>query len=81
MNTDIKGAKLSAYEDILSAKLPKMREDELQRKGSMMRKYSAVITFTNCASQMLGIATSVTLIIVDRLSGSNRWASTLSSLL
>ncbi|GAC94763.1 ABC multidrug transporter [Pseudozyma hubeiensis SY62] len=71
--SDIKGAKLSAYEDILHAKVCKARAKELSARSTLMKQITEVITFTNSADEMMGFFTFVTLIVVDRLSGSNRF--------
>lgn len=71
--SDIKGVKFSAYEDILHDKVCKTRAEELANRSKMMKQLTGVITFTNCAGDMLGLSTFVTLIIVDKLSGSNRF--------
>lgn len=71
--SDIKGAKLSAYEDVLHAKVCRARAKELSARSTLMKQVTGVITFTNSAGEMMGFFTFVTLIVVDRLSGSNQF--------
>ncbi|KIS69488.1 uncharacterized protein UMAG_15032 [Mycosarcoma maydis] len=71
--SDIKGVKFSAYEDVLHAKVCEARARELSERSALMKQATGVITFTNSAGEMLGFFTFVTLIVVDRLAGSNRF--------
>ncbi|TKY88084.1 hypothetical protein EX895_003180 [Sporisorium graminicola] len=71
--SDIKGVKLSAYEQILHAKICKARTEELQARSSIMKQIIGVVVFTNCTGEMLGLCTFITLIVVDKLSGSSRF--------
>ncbi|KAJ1028577.1 hypothetical protein NDA16_001743 [Ustilago loliicola] len=73
ITSDIKGVKLSAYEDVLHDKICKTRAEELARRSTMTKQVTAVVVFSNSTGEMLGVATFITLIIVDRLSGSNRF--------
>lgn len=73
VTTDIKGVKFSAYEDVLHEKISKVRAEELARRSSMTKQVTGVVVFSNSVGEMLGVATFITLIIVDRLSGSNRF--------
>ncbi|CDS82194.1 related to ABC transporter [Sporisorium scitamineum] len=73
VTSDIKGVKFSAYEDILHEKICKVRAEELVKRSSMFKQLTGVVVFTNCTGELLGLSTFVTLIIVDRLSGSNRF--------
>ncbi|TKY87161.1 hypothetical protein EX895_003838 [Sporisorium graminicola] len=73
VTSDIKGVKFSAYEDILHEKICKVRAEELVKRSSMMKQLTGVVVFTNCTGELLGLSTFVTLILVDRLSGSNRF--------
>ncbi|CBQ71978.1 related to ABC transporter [Sporisorium reilianum SRZ2] len=73
VTSDIKGVKFSAYEDILHDKICKVRAEELVKRSSMMKQLTGVVVFTNCTGELLGVSTFITLIIVDRLSGSNRF--------
>lgn len=73
ITSDIKGVKFSAYEDILHAKICKVRDEELSARSSLMNQLVGIVTFTNCTGDMLGLCTFLTLIIVDKLSGSNRF--------
>ncbi|KAJ9478154.1 putative Metal resistance protein YCF1 (putative) [Pseudozyma hubeiensis] len=71
--SDIKGVKASAYEDILHRKISEVRAEELVKRSSVMKQLTGVVVFTNCTGELLGLSTFVTLILVDRLSGSNRF--------
>ncbi|GAC76721.1 multidrug resistance-associated protein [Moesziomyces antarcticus T-34] len=73
VTSDIKGVKFSAYEDVLHDKICKARADELSVRSNMMKQVTGVVVFTNCTSEMLGLSTFITLIIVDKLSGSSRF--------
>uniref|UniRef100_V5EWI6 Multidrug resistance-associated protein n=1 Tax=Kalmanozyma brasiliensis (strain GHG001) TaxID=1365824 RepID=V5EWI6_KALBG len=73
ITSDIKGVKFSAYEDILHAKVCKTRAEELVKRASMMKQLTGVVVYTNATVEILGLSTFVTLIVVDRLSGSNRF--------
>lgn len=71
--SDIRGVKFSAYEDLLAAKVQKLRAEELVRRSGLMKQLTGVVVFTNCTGELLGLSTFVTLIMVDKLSGSNRF--------
>ncbi|SPO23263.1 related to ABC transporter [Ustilago trichophora] len=73
VTSDIKGVKFSAYEDVIHAKISKARAEELVQRSSMMKQLTNVVVFSNATGEMLGLCTFVTLIIVDRISGSNRF--------
>lgn len=73
ITSDIKGVKFSAYEELLADKVCKTRAEELVKRSSMMKQLTGVVVFTNCTGELLGLSTFVTLIIVDKLSGSNRF--------
>ncbi len=73
VTSDIKGVKFSAYEEILHEKICKVRAEELTNRSSLMMQMTGVVTFTNCTSEMFSVATFLTLFVVDKLSGSNRF--------
>ncbi|PWN49672.1 hypothetical protein IE53DRAFT_388080 [Violaceomyces palustris] len=70
---EIKGVKYSAYEGIMSRRLKVARRDEIEAMTTYYRQFVAVITFTNLTAQMMEISLFVTLAIVDRLTGSDRF--------
>ncbi|SPO21955.1 related to ABC transporter [Ustilago trichophora] len=73
VTSDIKGVKFSAYEDILHAKICKARAEELVQRSNMMKQLTVIVTWSNATGEMLGLCTFVTLFVVDRVSGSNRF--------
>lgn len=73
VTSDIKGVKFSAYENVIHEKICKTRADELARRSNVNKQITGVVVFSNSTGEMLGVATFITLIIVDKLSGSNRF--------
>ncbi|KAN0065467.1 hypothetical protein ACQY0O_001303 [Thecaphora frezii] len=68
--TDIKGVKLSAYEDLIESKLLKARDVEISAMKHFYSQLTRVAAFSNLIGQSMVIVAFITLILVDKLTGS-----------
>ena len=66
---DIKGVKLSAYEDVLEAKVLESRKKEVSLMRRFWKQIVIIAGFTNLVGQMMELITFTTLILVDKFAG------------